>query len=139
MDLTEDVRWAPARAAPIVDAARRRDAVARAAVHKAVEWFLIHSEPLPNLLRDYVLELLFGRVGAPKKRGRSPHGHYLRDGLIKLAAEAVTQHGFKMTRNPATSAPSACSIVSEVLAEYGVHMVEKNVEAIASPRKTRPK
>jgi hypothetical protein len=126
----------PASAADILDAAERGDPVARSAIHHAVAWYLINRVALPDTLRDYLVKLLVfqGGIGTKKK---PPHKNYLRDDWIRIAVRAVKAHGFERTRNPATESPSACSIVRQVLEEYGIAMSEKTVEAITDPLKPR--
>ena len=139
LDLTNDVRFDPTKAEPIINAAAAGDQLARKAVHTAAKWFVENGEPLPDVLRRYVVDLLLVTRGGPGRRGRKPHQNFLRDYLIRHAVRAVCEYGFAETRNPATSTPSACSIVAEVLAENGVHMTERNVEEIVSPSQHKPK
>jgi hypothetical protein len=124
--------------ADVVDVAERGDPIARAAVHHAIAWYLKNRVDLPDALRHYLIEFLLCK-DHKKQPGRLPHQNYLRDGLIRLAVAAVEAHGFAKTRNPAAKSPSACSIVCQVLGEYGVAMSEKNVEAVASAARKHPK
>ena len=124
-------------AEPVIAGAKRGDLIARESLHQVIAWFIHEREPIPEPLRHYLLNLLLQDDGPKKKkRGRGAHDYYLRDSLIASAVKAVKGYGFAEHRNSATDAPSACSIVSEVLAEAGIHMNEKNVERICDC--TRP-
>jgi hypothetical protein len=127
----------PVAAMPIIDEAKLGDLVAKAAVHHAIIWFVEGRVPLPEPLAAYLKDLLIGQDLGPKKRPR--HGNYLRDDLIRLVVGVVESHGFHRTRNPATrdktadavEAQSACSIVRDVLEEFGINLSEKTIEGIA--------
>jgi hypothetical protein len=126
-------RFEPMQAMALVEAAEAGDPVARGAVHQAIAWFVREGEPVPEILRAYLSELLLLENPDRKgKRGRH-HENYLRDSLIKLAVKAAMDCGLDPTRNEATDAPSACSVVAEVLAENDAGMGEANVARIAGP------
>jgi hypothetical protein len=114
----------------LIQRAKDGDRDARAAVHATLGWMVAERVLIPGPLRRYLLELL-AADGGPRKRGQSAARYFLRDQLIAHAVGAVTAYGFAPTRNRETEAPSACSIVKEVLVEFGQHMSERNVERIA--------
>jgi hypothetical protein len=124
-------RFEPMAAVALVEAAEDGYPIAIEAVHQAIAWFIKEGEPVPEILRNYLLELLLlQNPGRKRKRGRH-HENYLRDSLIKLAVKAAMGYGLHPTRNEATDAPSACSVVAEVLAENGAKMREGNVARVA--------
>ena len=111
----------------LIEAAKQGDPLAKQAVHNAI--LLYVGDPMPEQLQNYLFELLKLRNYGPKKR--PGHKNYLRDQSIWHAVKAVCDCGFKPTRNPATADhPSGCSIVRDVLAEFGVHLSEKTIEEI---------
>lgn len=113
----------------LVEAAEQGDPYARQATHQAVMWFITHGDPLPQRLRDYLAEILLVRDYGPRKK--AGHKNYLRDQMIRHAVKTVCNHGFNKTRNPASeNHPSGCSIVRDVLAEFGVNLSEKTIEEI---------
>jgi hypothetical protein len=103
------------------------------AMDHAIAWYVRESEPVPEILRPYLFEVLLLHRSSRKQKRGSHHKNYLRDDLIRLAVKTVGGYGLDRTRNAATAAPSACSVVAEVLAENGVHMGEDNVERITRP------
>jgi hypothetical protein len=115
-----------------IERAKRGDRDARMGVHRAIAGFLTVGEPLPEPLRDYLVELLLADDRWSGRRGRRPDNH-ARDRLIAHAVRvAVEEYGFDRTRNRTTkNHPSACAIVRDVLAEMGVHMTESNVAQIS--------
>jgi hypothetical protein len=119
----------------VAQAAEAGDPDAMHAVHQAIAWHVGQGQPVPEILRPYLFELLLLKPPTRKqKRGRH-HQNYLRDDLIRLAVKAAEGYGFSRTRNEATEAPSACSIVSEELAANGVKMGEENVADIVRGRR----
>jgi hypothetical protein len=119
----------PQQADILIEAAEQGDPIAKQAVHHAIMWFVSHGDPVPEQLRNYLAEFLILRNYGPKKR--AGHKNYLRDRLIEHAVKVVCSHGFNPTRNPASADhPSGCSIVRDVLAEFGVNLAEKTVEEI---------
>jgi hypothetical protein len=112
----------------LIEAAKQGDPLAKKAVHEAIMLYVTHGDPVPERLRNYLFELLLRNYGPQKKPG---HKNYLRDKSIWHAVKAVCDCGFKPTRNPATADhPSGCSIVRDVLAEFGVNLSEKTIEEI---------
>jgi hypothetical protein len=131
MSRVGDSKFDPRAAMAFVEAAEAGDPVAMEAVDHAIAWYVQASEPVPEILRPYLFEvLLLHRSSRKQKRGRH-HENYLRDDLIRLAVRTAEGYGFSRTRNEATDGPSACSIVSEELAVNGVDMGERNVADIA--------
>jgi hypothetical protein len=126
-----DSKFDPRAAMAFVEAAEAGDPVAMEAVEHAIAWYVRESEPVPEILRPYLFEvLLLHRSSRKQKRGRH-HENYLRDDLIRLAVKTAEDYGLDRTRNEATEAPSACSVIVEALAENGVQMSEGNVARIA--------
>jgi hypothetical protein len=130
----------PQPADVIIEAAEHGDPLAKQAVHHAIVWFVKHGDPLPERLRNYLAELLILRDYGPKKR--PGHSTYLRDQFIRHSVKAVCAYGFDPTRNEATREKtsgaaeerSACSIVQDVLKEFGVYLEEKSIEDIWGAR-----
>lgn len=98
---------------------------------------LAGGRPLPEPLRSYTAGALH-KAPLKQKRGPSPSGRKARDALITSAVKLLVKRGFKPTRNRASrdpqAAPSACSIVVEVLKERDIHMSEVAIEKIWSTR-----
>jgi hypothetical protein len=118
-------------AAEIIKQALSGDKAARVALRDFVSMQLRDGKPLPPNLRDYVLEML-GDEPRPSRRGVSSNANFGRDYYIAMAVACVKEHGFERKRNRATtSGHSACSIVTDVLAEMGFHMSEANVDRIS--------
>jgi hypothetical protein len=125
-----DSRFEPMLAVSLVESAEEGDPVAKEAVHNAIAWFVTEGECVPEILRNYLLELLLLQKSGPKKKGRH-HDNYLRDSIIARAVKAAMEYGIDRTRNGAGKEASACSIVADVLAENGVNMSEANVARIS--------
>jgi hypothetical protein len=118
-------------AANIIKQALCGNKAARTALKDFVSMQLRDGKPLPPKLRDYVLEMLGGEP-RPATRGVSSNANFGRDYYIAMAVACVKEHGFERKRNRATtSGHSACSIVTDVLAEMGFHMSEANVDRIS--------
>jgi hypothetical protein len=115
----------------VAQAAEAGDPDAMHAVHQAIAWHVGEGQPVPEILRPYLFELLLLKPPTRKRKRGRHHENYLRDDLIRLAVKAAEGYGLNRTRNEATEAPSACSIVSEELAVNGVDMGERNVADIA--------
>jgi hypothetical protein len=91
------------------------------------------GDPLPNWLGRYVV--LIAAEGKPTaKRGRRPKTKALRDTAIASVAHKISKnyglYGLKPTRNIASEAESACSIVTEALKRHGIKLKEASVNAI---------
>jgi hypothetical protein len=108
----------------VAQAAEAGDPDAMQAAHHAIAWYVGQGQPVPEIWRPYLF------ATRKRKRGRH-HENYLRDGLIRLAVRTAEGYGLGRTRNEATEAPSACSIVAEELAANGVDMGERSVADIA--------
>jgi hypothetical protein len=117
--------------AQFIQAARSGDQVVREALHLGIAWLLQNDEKIPDQIKQYISDVLLAPT-TTKKPGPSPHDRVLRDQLISRAVHAAMGHGLSRTRSPASQAPSACSLVREVLEAKGVHMSEKNIEEISS-------
>jgi hypothetical protein len=76
---------------------------------------------------DYAAGLIRKDVesGSKKKQGRKRNENWLRDTSITEAVHLAITLGLTATRNEATSKPSACSVVADVL-----HMTEASVQKI---------
>jgi hypothetical protein len=131
MSRVGDSKFDPRAAMAFVEAAEAGEPVAMEAVDHAIAWYVQANEPIPEILRPYLFEvLLLHRSSRKKKRGRH-HDNDLRDDVIRLAVRTAMEYGLDRTRNEATEAPSACSIVADELAANGVDMNESNVYRIA--------
>jgi hypothetical protein len=92
------------------------------------------GDSLPVWLQEYIVSA--ARLGweprKPRKRGRDPWNHFLRDAAIGQAVGMVTDaFCLAATRNEATTAECGCSIVAIALDRYtDVDMTEANVVAI---------
>jgi hypothetical protein len=83
-------------------------------------------KPTPDFFAKYIAQTL--SRGWPENRRGRPR-HVARDTLINHAVNDVLRtFDVKATRNRATQAPCACSIVKEALALEGFSMSEANVE-----------
>jgi hypothetical protein len=114
----------------VAQAAEAGDPDAMLAVHHAIAWHVGQGQPVPEILRLYLFELLLLKPPTRKRKRGRHHENYLRDDLIRLAVRTAMGHGLDRTRNEATEAPSACSVVAEELAANGVDMSENNVARI---------
>jgi hypothetical protein len=115
----------------VAQAAEAGDPDAMQAVHHAIAWYVGQGQPVLEILRPYLFELLLLKPPIRKRKRGRHHENYLRDDLIRLAVRTAMDHGLDRTRNEATEGPSACSIVAEELAANGVDMGERNVADIA--------
>ena len=114
----------------LIDKARKGDRVATKLLCDAAAEFIEEGKQLPQGLRAYIVEVLRKPDDTPKKRGQDPFANYPRNFDIACTIANVVSMGFKATRNQATEAESACSIVQQALERVGVHMSEANVEKI---------
>lgn len=63
-----------------------------------------------------------------KKRGRSGTANNRRDGFLAFIADKLqSHHSLQLTRNATSDRDSVCSILSEVLAFYGLYMTEEAI------------
>lgn len=115
----------------IIEAAKRGDGFARRALHnKLIEEIRDDLPPLMEYKKYLIWLLQETRQGKPGK-GRRPRLNYARDLWIRMAVADAMTHGFLLTRNRASTKPSAASLVAEALCEFGIHMTEANIELIA--------
>jgi hypothetical protein len=85
------------------------------------------QKPLPHRLQAYIVFAALGGFKARKKRFQNSE----RDLAIAIAISELMDVGYSPTRNAATEAPSACSLVSEALVErFDVNLTERSVEQI---------
>jgi len=80
------------------------------------------SEPV----RNWLYRLIRERPNVPRRRRRKGQ----RDAIIANVVAHITEYGLAPTRNRASQQASACSVVSEVLAEHGIHLDETGVEDV---------
>lgn len=90
------------------------------------------GEQLPATIAGYAIQHL-GKPLPPRRKGRDAADNWLRDqaiaGVVALAVERWHPQ-LPMSRNPASSWPSACSLISASLARRGIKVSEKRVEKI---------
>jgi hypothetical protein len=96
--------------------------------------YLLSSAEIPIILGAYVADCLENPSRMPVSRGRPPRDTYERDMVTAEAVFYAKECGLRATRNRASEQPSACSLVAEELAAFGVHMTEATVEKIWRPR-----
>jgi hypothetical protein len=118
-------------ALPIIEAAKRGDQIARHALHNKLMNEIGDDLPLLMEYKKYLIWLLYETREGKPSRGRRPRLNHARDRWIRKAVAGAMTHGFLLTRNRASTKPSAASLVSEALCEFGIHMTEANVELIA--------
>jgi hypothetical protein len=128
--------FSPEEATEALKLVKSGDHDARIALHTALAQLMAMNEPIPQVLRPYLLELLHVGRTVPGKRGVSPHNDAARNAWICKAVEAVMPYGFIATRSEGTDRdkPSACSIVCEELAAVGVCLEERTVNDIWADR-----
>jgi hypothetical protein len=95
------------------------------------------GEKLPDPLRHKVIALLFHK-GPRRTRGPDPMMLFPRNVFIlSVVSWIVEEYGVAATRNVATEADSAASIVSQALRELGEKISEKQVNKIYQQCKTK--
>ena len=124
-------------ATQVIMLAKAGDRDSHEAVVHATRWYIDNQMPLPTVIGEYVFEVLVNGH-FKEKRGKSGHGLYVRNTLIRRAIDAVSAHGFAPTanRNPSPHANPipASQIVAEALAKHGVHMMVATVEKVWDKR-----
>ena len=132
--------WDEGKIRALIEDADKGDADAHQAVCEIIADYIKTKTPAPSILRGFMLELLSGARSKPAPtRGWDKVASYSRDACIQLVVNHLMYRGgFSRTRNPATDAPSACSIVADVLGELGISLSEKSVAKITTPRRKRP-
>jgi hypothetical protein len=116
----------PSKLGEMADLAISGDADAKSVLRHEISEHEMKGKPLPPELEKYAS----GQV--KRRRGPAANAELERDWLIAQAIAAVVRLGFQRKRGRATkSKPSACSIVTEVLAEFGVHMAVGTVDDIS--------
>jgi hypothetical protein len=82
---------------------------------------------LSGPVRNWLYRLIRERPNVPRRRRRKGQ----RDAIIaNVVAHISNEYGLAPTRNRASRQASACSVVSEVLAELGIHLDEIGVEDV---------
>jgi len=99
---------------------------------KLAESYLRRGLVLPGPLAEFVIEALNGERRRPTARGRSSETNYARDAAI---AEAVAialnaDRSLRATRNEASEPGSACDLVAEKVAAYGIPLGYDRVRRI---------
>jgi len=118
------------QSARLIDRARNGDAAARYVLCDTAAKFLEKGCPLPTRLCEYVVDVLRSTGGARQaRRGRNPYAKHTRNFDIALAVREVMELGFSPTKNRATEAESACSIVSKALNKLSI---ESNLDIALS-------
>ncbi len=91
---------------------------------------------LPKSLAKYVIDKVMGRIDTPKKPGRASFNNDRRDFAIIVSVTTLNSvYGFAISRGMRGGSETACSIVSEVLEEFGTHLAEDSVYRIWSAGK----
>jgi hypothetical protein len=130
-DSNKVVLYDDEKSAALIHKAQNGDAAARYVLYDVAAKFVESGRSLPERLRAYIVGVLSSAASAQHvRRGRNPYAKHPRNFDIALAVREVVVLGFRPTRNAATEAASACSIVKQALETLGIHMTEKNVEKI---------
>jgi len=103
---------------------------AHEAVCNGADSMIMNNEPMPDRLRAYIIGLAREGKPRPSKPGKNAFDNFGRNICIVVAIKRLVEMGLSATRNEASESPSACSIVAEVYARFGVHMSERAVEKV---------
>jgi hypothetical protein len=115
----------------LIDKARNGDSVATSVLCNNAARFVESGRPLPTRLRELIVEVLKAVADArPTKRGRDPYANHPRNFQIACTIFNVINLGFRPTKNRATEAESACSIVAKALAKLDIHLSDVSIEKI---------
>jgi hypothetical protein len=120
-----------AEARAVIEAAKKGDRFARRALHSKLSDDIADDLPIMGEYKKYLFWLLHDTQDGKQRKGRHPKLNHHRDQWICKAVSLAMSHGFRLTRNRASDAPSAASLVADALTEFGFHMTEANVELIA--------
>jgi len=89
------------------------------------------NRPLGFPLNEYTAEFLRQQKRPKRVRGRKRETYLDRDAVIYTTIMQINlKWGFSPTRNPATDAPSAISIVQKALKKVGIPMTEAAITKI---------
>jgi hypothetical protein len=128
------LRWNEKAMRKIVEQARRGDATAARALRQSAAELLRRRHPLPESLNAWLSEHLNDDwLVKRSRRGPKPDELRTRDRGLSLVIRTMTKEpwGFAPTRNRATKAESACSIVHRALAGLpGFNLSESGLEKI---------
>jgi len=83
------------------------------------------QKPLPDGLQTYIV---FAASGGFRRKKRFKNAE--RDLAIAVAISELVDAGYSPTRNAATEAPSACSLLSDALKGFKINLTERGVEQI---------
>jgi hypothetical protein len=124
----------------LIAKARDGDQVARKLLFWVAARFVETGCAMPNHLRRYVAETLTSqsRVAPQPRRGPNPYANHARDTDIADAVKKIVELGFRPTRNRATEAESACSIVAKALERLNIHLSVPAVEKVWNTFRTDP-
>jgi hypothetical protein len=88
------------------------------------------GEVLPLELQEYLVSIAKEGVPFKRSKGGDKFKNFGRDLCINMAIQQMIELGFSPTRNAATDAESACSIVSAALGDIGIHISEAGVAKV---------
>ena len=117
-----------------VDLAREGDRVAIDCCAHLLWLYSKHGLQIPLPLAELAADVMVGKLEVQKNKGRPKPQK--RDIMIQETIIILLQcfPRLKPTRNEASDTQSACSIVTAVLADFGIRLSEKSVEAVFSKR-----
>jgi hypothetical protein len=131
---TETSPWfQPDRIESSVQKARAGDQTAAFVLRTVVAELIKRGHPLPPMAREWAVEVIT-KSALPahrNRRGRKSMTNFGRNNWITTVIDSLRVVGLQPTRNRETkTSHCGCSIVSETLAESGVHLSEQAVEKI---------
>lgn len=98
-----------------------RDRNAWVMLARAAALLLQKDQPLPPMMRDFVIEVLERRCPCPPTRGRPPTSQTWRNVICLIVATLVERLGLPVTRNDASEhRMSACDILAEAFGALGL-------------------
>jgi hypothetical protein len=120
------------KGAELIAKAANGDDVAHNVLCKIAAAFVEGGCAMPARLREYITEALRSqaREAPQRRRGQDPYANHGRNFCVACAILHVVKLGFRPTRNRATEDESACSIVAQALAKFGIHLSDSAVEKI---------
>jgi len=117
----------------VIKLATSGDRSARRACLEAAAKYIAKGHSLQEPLAGFIAQLLLSAAKAPiGRRGQDPRANRLRDMAIATAVLAASEDGgIHPTRNAASrDQASGCSVVAQILTEFGVKLSEGGVEKI---------
>ena len=121
------------KAPALIDEARLGTAGADVVLCEAASNFIVSGHPLPKNLRRYIVERL-RNLKPRQRRGRKANENFIRNFGIVRAIEQLARLGVSPTRNEATKAESACSVIANALEGTKDQLSEATIELIWSKR-----